>query len=1083
MFDSSETRSPPKLGWEFRKEMVVNLRGKLQRAFKNAGWEELFDENEASGAYSLFCEDDQIKDLANKTLRSFMLEQCSREEDKALKSVLEAETQAFLNAALERNQKHREQCIRFMNKALETFSSKYQRKLNTFIKITSSNIGDESNLQSFHEETTLKLCDEYDDAEKRGKAEFQNGYREQILERFEGMFSIALTDRRKLAEEKRSQIQDTIAKHCENYSKLLNEEAIKIQSTTELGQMHQTLSEATVQKFKIELSFLGTTQYNLAELKLTESLYHANHKILGEISAIIKKNKRTCKEEVEAGIVKYKSEMMMVIKTKPVSTDQSDLSEEHQRVFKSVLSDFDSRLPKVDSYFTEDLKSTFKQRLEAKLLNKLAVFEKEWQTNCRTVKLEVQEHLASSSCILQQALRNNTFAASKLEDIESFYRNKVVAEIDRFHQRFPNLSKNYRQQQFVSRLYENTESFIIDMMETKYMTQMIQFVSQKPYTHGEQLQVLHKSILNSLLSQSNDTALHQQLMVKIEIAHKNIQKEQEVKVSPKLSEAAALSEKLLVSHSSEIFKRFCDGEMVEEIEVFRQDNSQQILQQYTQTLSWAESTNAHTNLLRELEIGLNTSFDKARLAIEQLETFYNECYRQKDLSSENVMIPPEVCQNFHDNACSSAISKCIKENLLPDEKVFTKESKTFLNKMHKEKLADAFVIGIDFGWEYCKSAVYANGKIQMIPHYDESGEEFSSMQSYVGVGDCDGLVGQHAKSSVEKFSEFRHIIWGLKLHYFQNIKIYTLWIINWCAWKIGENPSTISLDGTNYLIATVVSKLFKKLKTNAEKFLNHSVNKCVLTIDHRFDNPCRCDIVKAVELAGFKEVEVLEKCDSAVLLFKHIVNLKILKRKIAFLDFGNVFKFYILKVSETGCTMLTNVYHYSGGGWLLCELVEYCIKLFCTLENVNRNELDSDATFNYQKRRIYIACEKAIKALSLTETVKVSISCFYKDKELCAEITRAKMEEILNPIVTHYLEKFLSNLSSSKLSLENIDEIIISGGFSRMPLIQKTLTSLFDGRPLNNLNVDPDEVEARGAAIKGAQLAANLIRTGKFKTN
>ncbi|CAL8140399.1 unnamed protein product [Orchesella dallaii] len=849
MANTSEAHSPTKLGWNFRKEMVVKLRGKLQLAFIEAGWKELLSENEGSGVYATFCEDEQIiRDLVNKTLRSLILEHCPLEEDEDLKLVLEAESNTFLTTVLETNQKHREQCTTYMNKMLETFSCKYQRKLHAFLKIISSISRDESALQSFHTETARKLCDEYDSAEKPGNDEFQNGYREQILERFERMFFGASTDHRKMAEETRSKIEDTITKHCENYSRLLNEEAKNIHSITELEKMHQNLSGSTVQIFKIELSFLGTIQYNFAELKLTESLNQAYQKILLEISEIMKKNKKICKEEVEAGIVKYKSEMKKAIQCKPISEDHIDLSVEHQRVFESVLSDFDSRLAKEDdSFSTKDLKSGFKQRLEVKLLNELAAFEKEWEANSRMVQLEVQEYLSASSCKLQQALWRNTCASSKLEDIQSLCKIEVAAANDRFHQRFPNLSERYQQQlwkQFVSRINEKTEKIIIDRMEAKYEIFMRQSISENPFIHGEELHALHESILNSPLGQSNESTSHQQLRVKIENVYKNIENEQEVKISNR-SNAAALLEILLLSHSSIIFKKLCDGGLPEEIEDFRKEDREKILMQYKENISWAKSTNAYTDLLRELEVRLNTTFEKTKLAIEQLETFYNEYYRREDLSSENI-IPPGVYQKIHDNACSSAISKGIEKNLLPDEKVFGNKSKTFLDKKHQEKLADATVIG--FGCDNCKSPVSVNGQIQMLPHYDKSREESTSMATYVGVGDCDGLVGQHAKPSVEEFSEFRHIIWNLSFICCSNMSNYNWWINNYSAWKMAKIQGTISIDG---LIAKVLSKLFQKLKKNAEKSLNHSVKNCVVTVDHEFDESAKCDIVKAVELAGF----------------------------------------------------------------------------------------------------------------------------------------------------------------------------------------------------------------------------------------
>ncbi|CAL8119801.1 unnamed protein product [Orchesella dallaii] len=312
----------------------------------------------------------------------------------------------------------------------------------------------------------------------------------------------------------------------------------------------------------------------------------------------------------------------------------------------------------------------------------------------------------------------------------------------------------------------------------------------------------------------------------------------------------------------------------------------------------------------------------------------------------------------------------------------------------------------------------------MIPQYDESREKFSSMASYVGVGDCDGLVGQYAKSSVEKFSEFRHIIWNLKLIYYPNTADYNWWINKYCTWNIGE---TVSIDGSTYLIATVVSKLFQKLKKNAEKFLNHSAKNCVVTVDDEFDESAKCDIIKAVELAGFTGVTLLEECGSAVLLFKHIVNLQIFNKKVLLLNFGMIFKCYALEVSDTDYTMLSNIRNlYFYGVSVIHQLVEYCINVFCTVDNVKRSELDSDAKFNYQKQRVWSACEKAIKSLSVTQTAKISVSNFYKGKELRVEITIVKMEEILNSCFTDALNYISSCISAASLSLETIDEIIIS---------------------------------------------------------
>ena len=151
------------------------------------------------------------------------------------------------------------------------------------------------------------------------------------------------------------------------------------------------------------------------------------------------------------------------------------------------------------------------------------------------------------------------------------------------------------------------------------------------------------------------------------------------------------------------------------------------------------------------------------------------------------------------------------------------------------------------------------------------------------------------------------------------------------------------------------------------------------------------------------------------------------------------------------------------------QIVQYCINQFKYQTSIDLDEPE----FLKQKNRLKEHCEKAKRKLSLENEVEIEVESIAKGKDLYLKLTRAKFEKLCKDIFEKCKEPIDEVLKDSKCQRQNVDEIVLVGGSTRIPKIQEMLKDYFDGKELN-VSLNPDEAIAYGATIEAA------LQMGKY---
>jgi molecular chaperone DnaK len=288
-----------------------------------------------------------------------------------------------------------------------------------------------------------------------------------------------------------------------------------------------------------------------------------------------------------------------------------------------------------------------------------------------------------------------------------------------------------------------------------------------------------------------------------------------------------------------------------------------------------------------------------------------------------------------------------------------------------------------------------------------------------------------------------------------------------------EEYVKIGVGDQEYTPQEISAKTLRKLKEAAESYLGHKVNKAVITVPAYFNDAQRQATKDAGQIAGLEVARIINEPTAAAMAYglEKAQN----EQKIVVFDLGGgTFDVSVLELNDDDGMKVFEVISTSGDTHLGGDDFDEVLIHHVADEFKKSNGVDlRNDTMALQ--RLQEACEKAKKELSSAQSSDINLPFITADasgpKHLQLNISRAKFEELIDPLVERCKTPVQQALKDAKLSPSEIDEIVLVGGSTRVPKVQAMVKSIFGKDPHQGVN--PDEVVAIGAAIQGSVLAGD----------
>jgi len=284
-----------------------------------------------------------------------------------------------------------------------------------------------------------------------------------------------------------------------------------------------------------------------------------------------------------------------------------------------------------------------------------------------------------------------------------------------------------------------------------------------------------------------------------------------------------------------------------------------------------------------------------------------------------------------------------------------------------------------------------------------------------------------------------------------------------------DGDCRISINGKKLAAPEISALILTKLKRSAESYLGHPVTEAVITVPAYFNDSQRQATKDAGKIAGLDVKRIINEPTAAALAYGMD---KQGEQKIAVFDLGGgTFDISILEISENVVEVLsTNGNTHLGGDDIDQILIDWLVDTF---KNDSGIDISDDSMVI---QRLRDAAEKAKIELSSAQTTEVNLPFLTADstgpKHLAANLSRSEFEKMIHGFVKKTLIPVRSALKDAKLSKKSIDEVIMVGGSTRIPLVRETVEKFF-GKKSNN-SVNPDEVVALGAAVQGGVFSGEV---------
>jgi molecular chaperone DnaK len=378
------------------------------------------------------------------------------------------------------------------------------------------------------------------------------------------------------------------------------------------------------------------------------------------------------------------------------------------------------------------------------------------------------------------------------------------------------------------------------------------------------------------------------------------------------------------------------------------------------------------------------------------------------------------------------------------------------------------VIGIDLGTTNSVVAVMEGGEPVVITNA-EGGRITPSVVAVSKTGER--LVGTVAKrQAVTNPDNTIYSVKRLMGRKFEDAEVQRdLSLMGYKIERASNGDAQVAMGGRSYSPAEVSAMILQKLKADAEAYLGETVTEAVITVPAYFNDSQRQATKDAGRIAGLDVLRIINEPTAASLAYG-------LDKKgeevIAVYDLGGgTFDISILELGEgTFQVKSTNGDTHLGGDDFDQRIIDFLVSEFKREQGI---DLKQD---RMALQRLKEAAEKAKIELSSAQQTEVNLPFITADaagpKHMTINITRAKLEQLVGELVEHTLEPLRQAMKDAGVTAAQIDEVVLVGGQTRMPLVQEKVRQFFGKEPHKGVN--PDEVVAIGAAIQAGVLKGEV---------
>lgn len=383
----------------------------------------------------------------------------------------------------------------------------------------------------------------------------------------------------------------------------------------------------------------------------------------------------------------------------------------------------------------------------------------------------------------------------------------------------------------------------------------------------------------------------------------------------------------------------------------------------------------------------------------------------------------------------------------------------------------AKVIGIDLGTTNSCVAVLEGDKVKVI----ENAEGTRTTPSIVAFKDGETLVGQAAKR--QAVTNPKNTLFAIKRligRRFEDKEVQKdISLVPFKIVKADNGDAWVEVNDKKQAPPQISAEVLRKMKKTAEDYLGESVTEAVVTVPAYFNDAQRQATKDAGKIAGLDVKRIINEPTAAALAYG--MDKKGGDKTVAVYDLGGgTFDVSIIEIADVDGdqqfeVLATNGDTHLGGEDFDLALIDYLVEEFKKDQDVN---LKGDAL---AMQRLKEAAEKAKIELSSSQSTEVNLPYITADssgpKHLVVTISRAKLESLTEDMVARTIIPCKTALEDAGLSASDIDDVILVGGQTRMPLVQQKVQEFFGKEPRKDVN--PDEAVAMGAAIQGAVLSGD----------
>merc|ERR1712013_864357 len=364
------------------------------------------------------------------------------------------------------------------------------------------------------------------------------------------------------------------------------------------------------------------------------------------------------------------------------------------------------------------------------------------------------------------------------------------------------------------------------------------------------------------------------------------------------------------------------------------------------------------------------------------------------------------------------------------------------------KMGKAQAVGIDLGTTYSCVGTFQHGKVEIIAN--DQGNR--TTPSYVGFTDTERLIGDAAKNQVainptNTIFDAKRLI-GRKFDdetVKSDMKHWPFKVIEHCG--LPRLKVEYQSEEKVFTPEEISSMVLTKMKDTAEAYLGTAVTEAVVTVPAYFNDSQRQATKDAGVIAGLNVLRIINEPTAAAIAYGLDKKKGSGESNVLIFDLGGgTFDVSILSIDN--------------------RMVDHFVQEF-------KRKHKKDLTGNKRAlRRLRTACERAKRTLSASAQASIEIDSLFDGIDFYTSITRARFEELCSDLFKGTLEPVEKAMRDAKLDKSSISDIVLVGGSTRIPKVQKLLQDFFNGKELNK-SINPDEAVAYGAAVQAAILTGD----------